>query len=125
MIKPNQTGNLKKIIGMALEYLIENNHSAIGANRIKDPKPELDLVCLSCGSTKVKIKQHTRGNNRYFYECECENKECGHKIYIDYCWNCKTKLYKHGSYWDYHKTSIWSIFDIHCPNCGMTVADKP
>ena len=125
MIKPNQTDNLKKIIGMALEYLIENNHNAIGANRRKDPKPELDLVCLSCGSTKVKIKQHTRGNNRYYYECECENKECGHKISIDYCWNCKTKLFKHGSYWDYHKTSIWSIFDIHCPNCGMTVADKP
>lgn len=125
MIKPNQTDNLKKIIGMSFEYLIEDDHSAICENRRKDPKPEFDLICLSCGSTTVKLNKHTRGNNRYFYDCECENKECGHKIYIDYCWNCKTKLYKHGSYWDYHKTSIWSIFDIHCPNCGMTVADMP
>ena len=21
--------------------------------------------------------------------------------------------------------NVWSIFDIHCPNCGMTLADRP
>jgi hypothetical protein len=125
MIKPNQTDNLKKIVGMSFEYLIENEHNAKKSDKSKDPKPELDLICLSCGNTKVSIKQISRGSNRFHYVCQCENTNCGHNVYIDYCWNCKTKLYKHGSYWDYHKTSMWSIFDIHCPNCGMTVADKP
>jgi hypothetical protein len=105
--------------------LIENEHNAKKSDKSKDPKPELDLICLSCGNTKVSIKQISRGSNRFHYVCQCENTNCGHNVYIDYCWNCKTKLYKHGSYWDYHKTSMWSIFDIHCPNCGMTVADKP
>jgi len=125
MIKPNQTDNLKKNVGMSFEYLIENDHNAKKSNKSKDPKPELDLICLSCGNTKVSINQISRGINRFHYVCQCENTNCGHNIYIDYCWNCKTKLYKHGSYWDYHKTSMWSIFDIHCPNCGMTVADMP
>jgi len=125
MIKPNQTDNLKKIVGMSFEYLIENEHNAKKSDKSKDPKPELDLICLSCGNTKVSIIQIPRGNNRFHYVCQCDNTNCCHNIYIDYCWNCKTKLYKHGSYWDYHKTSMWSIFDIHCPNCGMTVADMP
>ena len=34
-------------------------------------------------------------------------------------------IFQHFSYWDYHLESTWGIFDIRCPNCGMTVADRP
>jgi DNA-directed RNA polymerase subunit RPC12/RpoP len=86
------------------------------------------MLCLNCGSEKFeyKTKKKLRGGNgeRYYYpSCEC--KDCGHEAHLDYCWYCRTKLFKHGRYWDYHRTSAWSIFDIHCPNCGMTVADRP
>ena len=125
MIKPNETDNLKKVIGMSLEYLVENDHNAKQSDNTIDPTPQYEMICLGCGSDNVIKIQSTRGTNRYYYTCKCENQDCGHNIYIDYCWNCKTKLFKHGSYWDYHRTSVWSIFDIHCPNCGMTVADRP
>ena len=127
MIKPNQTNNLKKIIGMAFEYLLDEFHNAKQDKEI-DPSPEFDMLCLNCGSEKFeyKTKKTKRGGNgeRYYYpSCECE--DCGHEAHLDYCWNCRTKLFKHGRYWDYHRTSAWSIFDIHCPKCGMTVLDKP
>lgn len=124
-VKPLQRDNLKKLIGMAFEYLLESSHNAKQSDRSIDPSPIYDMVCLSCGSESLAEVKKSRGNNRYFYTYTCNNSDCQHTIYIDYCWNCKTKLFKHGSYWDYHKTSVWSIFDIHCPCCGMTVADMP
>jgi hypothetical protein len=123
-LKPNLTDNLKKLIAMGFEYLLEPSRNAKQDNTI-DPKPENDLFCISCGKENVEIVVKPRGDNRFHYECTCYETDCCHKIYIDYCWNCQTKLYKHGSYWDYHLESTWSMFDIRCPNCGMTVADKP
>ena len=125
MAKPLFKDNLKKLIGMSFEYLLEYDHNAKQSDKSIDPSPDFDMICMSCGSGNITISQKSRGNSRYFYTCNCENKDCQHTIHIDYCWNCKTKLFKHGSYWDYHKTSVWSIFDIHCPCCGMTVADMP
>jgi len=125
--QPNFTDNLKKVIGMALEYLIEGSYNAKQDNNALDPKPkEEKLFCLNCGTNDTKLKQFPRRGlpERYHYTNTCQNSECGHVAYFDYCWNCKTKLYKHGSYWDYHRTSVWSAFDIHCPNCGLTLADK-
>ena len=127
MIRPNETDNLKKIIGMALEYLVEQDHTTKTINNKIDSLPEFEMICLSCGGEGIIKHQISRGTPpyAYHYRCECNNEDCKHNFYIDYCWNCKTKLFKHGSYWDYHRTSVWSIFDIHCPNCGMTVADRP
>ncbi len=121
MIKPNETDNLKKVIGIALEYLVESDHYAIE----KDPKPEFKMLCCACGGNKLAESKGTYPSGGHFYKYSCLNSECKHEVNISYCWNCKAKLFKHGSYWDYHRTSVWSIFDIHCPNCGMTVADKP
>lgn len=121
MVKPNETDNLKKVIGMSLEYLIESSHTA----NEKDPKPEFNMVCCACGGGQFSESKGTYPSGGNFYKYSCLNLECKHEINISYCWNCKTKLFKHGSYWDYHRTSVWSIFDIHCPNCGMTVADRP
>ncbi|MFN5954531.1 MAG: nuclease domain-containing protein [Dolichospermum sp.] len=117
--KPNFTDNLKKLIGMAFEYLLESNKNANNGTT-KDPKPTNDLFCLNCGSTSVDL--HPKQDAKK-YTADCRT--CGHQTHINYCWNCSTKLFKHGYYWDYHKTSVWSSFDIHCPNCGMAFADKP
>lgn len=125
MIKPNETDNLKKVIGMAFEYLVESTHNSKKIDRIIDPLPEHKMICIVCGGSKTTTSKFSRDINRYYYTCKCENKDCGHEISIDYCWNCKTNLFKHGSYWDYHRTSVWSVFDIHCPKCGMTLADRP
>lgn len=123
-LKPNFTGTLNKLIAMSFEYLLEPSRNA-KQNSIIDPKPVNDMFCISCGKANVKITQLPRENNRFHYNCTCNETDCGHKTFIDYCWNCKSKLFKHGSYWDYHLESTWSIFDIRCPNCGMTVADRP
>ena len=124
-LKPNLTDNLKKLIAMSFEYLLEPSTNAKQDNRDINPRPENDMFCVNCGGTNITISESLRGNNRHYFSCTCNETDCGHQIYIDYCWNCKTKLFKHGSYWDYHLESTWSIFDIRCPNCGMTVADRP
>ena len=123
-LKPNFTDTLKKLMAMSFEYLLESSKNAKQDNEI-DPKPENDMFCINCGGTNILITPMPRGDNRQYYNCTCNEKDCGHKIYIDYCWNCQTKLFKHGSYWDYHLESTWNIFDIRCPNCGMTLADRP
>lgn len=125
LVIPKHTDNLKKLIGMSLEYLLEYDHNAKQSDRSIDPEPDYEMICLSCGTDNMTQTKKTRGNNRYSYVYQCSNSDCQHSVYVDYCWNCKTKLFKHGSYWDYHKTSVWSVFDIHCPCCGMTVADMP
>ena len=124
-LKPNFTDNLKKLIAMSFEYLLEPSRNAKKENNEIDPKPYNEMFCLNCGGTNISISESSRGDNRHYYSCTCNETDCGHKIYIDYCWNCKTKLIKHGSYWDYHQESTWSIFDIRCPCCGMTLADRP
>lgn len=126
-LKPNFTDSLKKLFAMSFEYLLEPSNNAEQDNNKIDPKPINDMFCLNCGGTEITIKESLRGkkNNKHFYNCTCNKIDCGHNIYIDYCWNCKTKLFKHGLYWDYHLESTWSIFDIRCPHCGMTVADRP
>ena len=123
-LKPNFTDSLKKLMAMSFEYLLESSRNA-KQDSIIDPKPENEMFCMSCGNENITISCHKRGNNRSYYDCTCNEVDCGHKIYIDYCWNCQTKLFKHGSYWDYHLESTWSTFDIHCPNCGKTVGDRP
>ena len=121
--QPNFTDNLKKVLGMAFEYLIDCIHNAKQPDGTIDQKPEKSPFCLCCGGEDVELNPSE--TDRIYFISTCKNKDCGHVAYFDNCWNCKTKLYKHGRYWDYHRTSVWSEFDIHCPNCGLTVADYP
>lgn len=126
-LKPNFTDTLKKLIAMSFEYLLEPSRVA----EDKNPKPENDMFCINCGNDNFDIQERSYRSGGRFYKYSClaedneQNKICGHEVNISYCWNCKTKLFKHGSYWDYHLESTWSIFDIRCPYCGMTVADRP
>lgn len=124
-LKPNFTDNLKKLIAMSFEYLLESNKNA-KANSVIDPKPEFPMFCISCGGNSfLKEQQNKYPSGGFYYKYVCDSEECKHEINLSYCWNCKTKLFKHGSYWDYHLESNWSIFDIRCPKCGMTAADRP
>ena len=126
--QPGRTDNLRKAISMGFEYLLEANHNANKGDSI-DPKPDYDFICMNCGGVDFKITQAKREGKppnprpKYTYEYKCNNLTCGHSVSINYCWNCKTKLFKHGRYWDYHRTSVYSAMDIHCPSCGMTTAD--
>ncbi len=126
-LKPNFTDNLKKLLAMSFEYLLEPSRVA----EDKNPKPEIEMFCINCGNDKFDIQEGSYRSGGKFYKYSCiaednnQNKICGHEVNISYCWNCKTNLFKHGSYWDYHLESTWSTFDIRCPNCGMTVADRP
>ena len=126
-LKPNYTDNLKKLIAMSFEYMLQTSRVA----EEKDPKPENEMFCINCGNERFTFQESSYKSGGKFYKYSCiaednyKNKICGHEVNIAYCWNCKTKLFKHGSYWDYHLESPWSSFDIRCPNCGMTVADRP
>jgi polyhydroxyalkanoate synthesis regulator phasin len=122
-LKPGLTGNLKKLIGLGIEYLIEPNKNAYRKG-IKDPKPSNDLICINCGGEDIELITKSRNDNLH-YISKCKSQDCGHQVHIDYCWACFTVLYKHGYTWDYHRTSIWSPYDIHCPCCGVTVAEMP
>lgn len=132
-LKPNFTDTLKKLLAMSFEYLLEPSSNA-KQDRNPDPFPENEVFCVNCGKFNkgdeiiFNIEKGTypiSGGHFYKYTCLETKSGCGHEINISYCWSCKTKLYKHGSFWDYHLESTWSLFDIRCPNCGMTVADKP
>jgi hypothetical protein len=123
-LKPNCTDNIKKLFAMAFEYLLETNKNAVHNNMI-DPKPENAMFCVNCGETKFSVKQNSypawnTPSPRHYYIYNCQNINCKHEIQVNYCWNCKTRLFKHGSYWDYHLESNSDQFDIRCPNCGRT-----
>ena len=117
LLRPNDTKNLQTLLGLGLEYLVESSLSTDD----KDPKPEEDIFCLNCNSVNFDcvLREYRSGGFHYEYTCQ----DCSHFLDVNYCWNCQTKLYKHGGYWDYHRTSVWDQFDIHCPKCGLTLSD--
>jgi hypothetical protein len=84
-LKPNLTDNLKKLFALSLEFMLEPSHNA-KHDKIIDPKPENDIFCVSCGKENVEIISIQRGENRFHYSCTCNETDCEHKIYIDYCW---------------------------------------
>lgn len=106
---PNGLHELKKALGLGLEYLIQIDRQGKKSGYLYPP------ICIACGSSAVNVKTHTG-------KAECSCQDCEHTFQISHCWDCRTMLSKHGRYWDYHKTS-WRDFDIHCPNCGKTLAD--
>lgn len=129
-VHPLFTDSLRKVIGMGLEYLLElESIGVVGFSKRRDLR--FPIVCILCGkAVDPDIVSKSRGvrlrSGGIFYNLVCGNQNCsGHKFTIDYCWNCETRLFKHGSYWDYHLESAWSQFDIHCPNCGKTLRDRP
>jgi hypothetical protein len=109
--------SLQRLIGMALQYSLEDNKN-IRNNNLLDPNPKEEKFCIQCGSHKTKLitSGTTRRQTGLYYQMECE--ECNHDFVYFYCWNCKIRLIKNGTYWSYHALDILKPYDIKCPNCS-------
>jgi len=108
--------DLQRLIGMHMQYGIEDNKEIVNDNGI-DPIAREKLFCLVCGAaidTFFSIPNKQR--NGYRHEALC--KECHHMTRYNYCWNCKNRLIKHGEYWSYHSAQALEPFNIKCPCCG-------
>lgn len=108
--------DLQRLIGMHLQYGIEDSKAMINDNGI-DPMMKEKLFCLVCGVSDYTLTpiQNARRNG-YRHEVMCH--ECHHMTRYNYCWSCKNRLIKHGEYWSYHSAQALSPFNIKCPCCG-------
>jgi hypothetical protein len=120
--KGNFLDNLQRLIGMAMQYNMENNGNIIEQEvepkrEMINPIPKEKIFCLTCGSNEHywHIKETKRGKG-YRYETTC--KACSHLYIYNYCWNCKHRLIKNGRYWSYHSSKALEEFNIECPKCS-------
>jgi len=118
----NFLDNLQRLIGMSMQYNMENNGNILIGNielkkDIIDPEPKEKIFCLICGSNEHYwyIKKTKRGKG-YRYETTC--KACNHLYIYNYCWNCKYRLIKNGRYWSYHSSKALEEFNTECPQCN-------
>lgn len=109
--------NLQRLIGMAMQYTIEDNKNILEDNKI-NPIPKEKEFCIKCGSSDIKLTYSGTSISQkgYYYQMDCQ--ECTHSFVYFYCWNCKYRLIKNGSYWSYHSFQVLNPFDIKCPNCA-------
>lgn len=114
----NYLDNLQRLIGMAMQYQLEDNTDIINHDRQIDPEPKEKIFCLKCGGTNFQGTRNPTRNNRGFrYNLSCT--ECKHVYVYNYCQSCKTRLIKNGRYWSYHASQILEPFNIKCPNCNQ------
>ncbi|MBD3843681.1 MAG: hypothetical protein IE909_17745, partial [Campylobacterales bacterium] len=121
----NYLDNLQRLIGMSLQYQLEDNNKEdiiLGdveiKNDISDPLPKEKIFCLKCGSHKIKTIYSglAKSQKGKYYAMMCE--ECSHYFIYFYCWSCKSRLIKNGSYWSYHAFQPLEPLDIRCPHCA-------
>jgi hypothetical protein len=121
----NYLDSLQRLIGMSLQYQLEDNEKddiTIGNLEKKqdviDPISKEKVFCLKCGSNRIKTihSGFSRSQKGIFYESQCQ--ECSHHFIYFYCWSCKYRLIKNGSYWSYHTFQPLEPFDIQCPHCA-------
>ncbi len=89
--------------------------------------PSLKLVpfCPACRGHDFKEPSKKPGSS---FRQSCGNVQCGHLVFRNHCWNCKTphyktQLFKLGAYWTFHDTSALDPYNIKCPHCGEYVID--
>jgi len=125
--------NLQRLIGLAMQYNIENNDDIayrIAGQRYKaiNPIPKEEIFCLVCGSDNCNISIPLRASEKYSdrwrYKVKCQEKNCGHSFEYNYCWKCKHRLIKNGRYWSYHSLQILNEFDVRCPNCNRLLNER-
>jgi len=121
----NYLDNLQRLIGMSLQYQLEDNNKediTIGSleknDNIIDPIPKVKTFCLKCGSHKIKTisSGFSRSQKGKYHQMICE--DCNHNFIYFYCWSCKNRLIKNGSYWSYHTFQPLEPLDIQCPHCA-------
>ena len=108
--KPGAVDGLHAVVGMALQYSMEDNSSA------RDAELEHPRFCLICGSTRlanVPAPVPTKGD-----WWQCQEPDCGRRIIQHYCQNCGNRIWKHGTRWTYHETLLGDPYNIRCPHCG-------
>lgn len=114
----NYLDNLQRLIGMAMQYQLEDNADILNHDRQIDPEPKEKIFCLKCGGTNFQgARNPTRNNKGFRYNLTCT--ECKHVYVYNYCQSCKTRLIKNGRYWSYHASQILQPFNIKCPNCNQ------
>jgi hypothetical protein len=124
----NYLDNLQRLIGMNLQYRLEDNSNIILGNLelnrdVTDPEPREKIFCLVCGSDQFTGSRTLTAHGRGFrYQLTCN--ECKHFYIYNYCWNCKTRLIKNGEYWTYHSNQVLEPFNIKCPNCNQIFISK-
>ena len=134
--------DLQRLIGMFLQYGIEDNNTALKENSEKNKKDDTEAYnfCIACGSHDLRIvpqpirykcnlcKNMTEsaycqkcGSNdlepvsKYsvWYECN----DCKHFTTYNHCYQCRTRLIKNGDYWTYHSHMPIQPLNIKCPCC--------
>jgi pyrethroid hydrolase len=111
----NYLDDLQRLIGMFLQYGIEDNNKIQDNNGKYDPIVREKIFCLVCGSDKYYGNtKETKNGIKYWITC-CD---CYHFTIYNYCAKCKNRLIKNGDYWTYHSTQVLDTTNIKCPACG-------
>lgn len=113
----NYLDNLQRLIGMTMQYQLEENQNIRKNSHSIDPEPLEKIFCIQCGNINFNGKKNPTRNSRGFrYNLTCTN--CSHTYIYNYCWNCKSRLIKNGLYWSYHAAQVLEPYNIKCPNCN-------
>lgn len=114
--KDSHMGDLQKLIGMFLQYGIEDNQNIKDDEGKINPIREEEVFCIVCGSNNQYIDKKKAGRENYKYWITCC--DCYHMTIYSYCRKCKSRLIKNGTYWTYHAVDILEPINIECPSCG-------
>ena len=107
------THNLQRLIGMFLQYPFYREN---GKKEIENKK---NYFCLTCGGGNYTSTKAQTIKKRDFYYITCL--DCGHRAILTHCArpDCATDLFKHGSYWSYHRAEPHEPYNVSCPRCNF------
>lgn len=107
--RANYLDEFQRLIGMFLQYGVENNTNGIGTDDVMSYN-----FCLACGSHDLNhIEKHNSNQKSCWYKCN----ECNHFTTYNHCLECNTRLIKNGDYWSYHSQMPMEPLNIKCPAC--------
>jgi hypothetical protein len=113
ILRLNYLDEFRRLIGMFLQYGIENNQLEITSDDVESIN-----FCVACGSHDLSLVPKSNGNSRSsWYECNY----CKHFTTYNHCHKCNTRLIKNGDYWTYHSQMPMEPLNIKCPACESLV----
>lgn len=108
--------NLKRLLLLHLQSQTTVLHQDGIQN--KEPPSWHNFWCPSCGSSQdrlaVKCRKTIAENNSWTIVCN----ECNHQSSENFCYSCKTRLFKNSFHWTYHRTYAEQITNCRCPQCN-------
>ena len=114
LCRPGEMHDLHRLIGMFLQYSIEENYEA--ADQLDAVNP---IFCIVCGGSETSRVTGKSGSGAH-YRCLC----CNHYFIINYCQKCMNRIWKHGAFWSYHDTHPESDYNMKCPRCNAYYEEK-